>query len=337
MLHEGSGAHRPSHGGLLSRRRLLTGAAAAGLLAAGCTVPRPPRPDGPQRWHFTDDTGRVVGAARRPRTIVAYSTAAAALWDYGVQVAGVYGALQTGGGGSDTSVLGAVDLDRTTVLGRTWGQINLEMFGRLSPDLVVDPLQFGAHHIEAGTLALVRRLAPIASLEIYRTSVAHAVHRYAQLAQALHGEAVTRHRPAYDAARRRLRAAAAARPGLRVLCASFDSDGVRIARQGWPLLTELKGLGVGVIVPADGESVFMQKLSWEYADRYPADLILMDARTSSLQQSQLADLRVWRALPAVRAGQTALWNPEPTLSYPAMARLYDALTTVLQGTRRLDA
>ncbi|MGW7553650.1 ABC transporter substrate-binding protein [Streptomyces rimosus] len=322
-----------------SRRRLLAGAAAvgAGLVSAGCARPAAARPEGPRRWAFTDDTRTSVGAPRRPRTVVAYATAAAALWEYGIRAVGVYGGIQTSGGGVNTAILGGVDLDRTTLLGRTWGQVNLEVLGRLAPDLVVDTLQFGAHQIEPNTLGFVRRLAPVVGLEVYHTEIPRAVHRFAQLAHALGGEVRDRDRTAFEDARRRLKNTIKARPRLRVLFVSADPDGLRVAREAWPGLPDLKGLGLDVVVPPTGTSAYAQKLSWEDADRYPADLILMDVRTSSLQRDQLATNRVWQSLPAVRAGQTAPWNPEPVMTYPAMTRFYNDLITTLERTHRLPA
>ncbi|KNB49793.1 ABC transporter substrate-binding protein [Streptomyces caatingaensis] len=322
-----------------SRRRLL-GAAATGAFAAltaGCAVPRAPRPSEPARWTFRDDTGKVVTAPRRPRRIVAYSTAAATLWDYGIHAVGVYGALQTRGGGADPTVLGAVDLGRVAVLGRTWGQINLEVFGGLSPDLVVDPLQFGGHHIDANALGVVGELAPVASVEIYSSGIRTSVRRSAELARALGADGFDGRRREFEAARARLAKVAAARRDVSVLFASADPDGLRIARRGWPVIGDLESLGVSARVPDRGESVFMEKVSWENADRRPADLILLDVRTSSLQRDQLRANRVWRALPAVRAGQTGTWNPEPVLSYRAMTGVYDELARTLAGARPLAA
>ncbi|MDF3293930.1 hypothetical protein [Streptomyces silvisoli] len=97
----------------------------------------------------------------------------------------------------------------------------------------------------------------------------------------------------------------------------------------------MQDLGLNVVIPPEGESVFAQKLSWEEADRYPCDLIMLDTRTSSLQLGQLRGNSVWRALPAVRADQIGAWNPEPTLSYGAMARVYDSLATCLSRARPL--
>ncbi|MFH8409399.1 hypothetical protein ACH4FX_32135 [Streptomyces sp. NPDC018019] len=322
-----------------SRRRLLAGATAlgAGLVTAGCAGPAASRPEGPRRWAFTDDTGTSVGAPRRPRTVVAYATAAAALWDYGIRATGVYGGIQTSGGGVNTAILGDVDLDRITLLGRTWGQVNLEVFGKLAPELVVDTLQFGAHQIEPDTLGFVRRLAPVVGLEVYHTGIPRAVHRFAQLARALGGEVTAHDRTAFEEARRRLKNTIRNRPRVRVLFASADPDGFRVARDAWPSLPDLKGLGLDVVVPPTGTSAYAHKLSWEDAGRYPADLIFMDVRTSSLQRDQLATNRVWRSLPAVHADQTAPWNPEPVLTYAAMTRVYNDMVTTLERTRRLPA
>ncbi|MEV4442719.1 ABC transporter substrate-binding protein [Streptomyces sp. NPDC049577] len=323
-----------------ARRAFLT-ACALGVLTAGCGVPgHAPEAAGSGPgggWAFTDDTGRTVTLARRPRRVVAYSTAVAALWDYGIRPVGVYGPLRARGGGRDDTVLGEADARRMTTLGGIWGQIDVERLGRLAPDLIVDPLQYGAHQIEPGGLDQVRRLAPVLSIEVYGAEVATSVRRYADLARALGAPAATvdRQAAAYRAARRRAERTAAARPGLRVMFVSADRNGLRVSKAGFPSVADFASLGLDVVLPRGGETAYVEKLSWELADRYPADLILLDVRSSSLQPPELRHNAMWRDLPAVRAGRLGRWNPEPCLSHRGMTRVYDAFTRDVAAARPL--
>ncbi|MEU9123494.1 ABC transporter substrate-binding protein [Streptomyces sp. NPDC048506] len=305
---------------LPGRRRFLT-TGALGLFAlgaAGCSPPEAGRGRavlGRTVWSFTDDAGRTVRRDRRPRRIVAYTTAAAALWDYGIRPVGVYGALRKQGGGKDVTVVGEVNLSRVAVVGGTWGRISVERMGKLHPDLVVDPLQYGAPQIDRSSLELVEELAPLVSIEVYGAKVDTAARRYADLAAALGADftapELRRGQAAYAAARDRARRAIKGKPGLRVLFASADQDGIRISKAGCPSLGDFESLGLDVVKPTGGNR-YMERLSWEVVDRYPADLILLDVRSSSLQPADLSSNGLWRSLPAVRAGQLGPWNPERT-------------------------
>ncbi|GGU47330.1 ABC transporter substrate-binding protein [Streptomyces albospinus] len=326
---------------LPDRRRFLT-TAAQGLLAlgaAGCSPPEAGRRQavrGRAVWRFTDDAGRTVRLDRRPQRIVAYATSAAALWDYGIRPIGVYGALQRRGGGKDVTVAGDVNLSRVAVVGGTWGHISVERMGRLHPDLVVDPLQYGAPQIDRSSLKLVEELVPRVSIEVYGAKVDTAVRRYVDLAAALGADftapELRRGEAAYSAARDRLRRTISGKPGLRVLFASADQDGMRVGKAGFPSLGDFEDLGLDIVKPIGGNR-YMEKLSWELADRYPADLILLDVRSSSLQPADLSSNGLWRNLPAVRAGQLGPWNPEPSLSHHGMAKAYASLARSLAGAR----
>ncbi|MFK0260480.1 ABC transporter substrate-binding protein [Streptomyces angustmyceticus] len=324
---------------LNGRRRFLT-TGALGLLAlgaAGCSPPeagrRPAASGDGNAWSFTDDAERTVRLGSLPRRIVAYATAAAALWDYGMRPVGVYGSLRKQGGGKDVTLLGEVDLSRVATVGGSWGQISVERLGRLRPDLVVDPLQYGAHQLDQSSLELTGKLAPVVSIEVYGATVDTAVRRYADLATALGADFTThelrRGKAAYTAARDRVRRAITAKPGLRVLFASADHDGIRISKPGFPSIADFEGLGLDVVKPTGGSTIYVEKLSWEVADRYQADLILLDVRASSLQPADLRSNSLWRSLPAVRAGRLGTWHPEPTLSHHGMAKVYDSLTATL--------
>ncbi|MEU9608316.1 ABC transporter substrate-binding protein [Streptomyces sp. NPDC048057] len=326
----------------LGRRRLLT-AGALGLFtlgAGGCSPPTADRrrtgPGEDAGWSFTDDTRRTIRLERRPRRIVAYASAAAALWDYGIHAVGVYGHIRKKGGGTNVSILGEVNPDEVTAVGNISGHISVERLGRVRADLIVDVLQYGRQQLDANNLPLARRLLPILSIEVYGAEVDTAVGRYADLAAALGVDFDTpelrRAKATYTAARESVRRAAAAKPGLRVACASADQDGIRITKTGFAAVADFLSLGLDVIKPTGG-GVYVEKLSWELVDRYPADLILLDVRASSLQAKDLDSNALWRNLPAVRTGRLGPWNPEPTLSYPGMTKVYESLLRSLDGAR----
>jgi iron complex transport system substrate-binding protein len=147
-------------------------------------------------------------------------------------------------------------------------------------------------------------------------------------------EALTAARADYEAARDELEAAIAAKPGLTALVTYADAEGLYIANPpSFPDLLELESLGLDVVDPPPGTDYFEQ-LSWEVADKYPADVILHDIREFSLQPDQLAvDQPTWSQLPAVAAGQIGAWSAEAILSYQGLADVYRELTATVEASR----
>ena len=93
----------------VTRRRLLaTGAAGGVILVAGCRSGAQPATG----WAFVDDRKRTVRLKKLPTRIVAYSTAAAALYDWGVTPVGVFGDSPR-----DDPLLAGLPWDRVQVVG----------------------------------------------------------------------------------------------------------------------------------------------------------------------------------------------------------------------------
>lgn len=95
-------------------------------------------------------------------------------------------------------------------------------------------------------------------------------------------------------------------------------------------------LGVEFVVPDQVDlGGYFQSLSWEIADRYPADLILLDDRSTSLPPDALTGRPVWRGLPAVAAGQVASWSPIFRFSHAATAPLLERLAATIRESRKV--
>ena len=145
-----------------------------------------------------------------------------------------------------------------------------------------------------------------------------------------------RARSELESARRRLRAAVAAKPGLRAVFTYADVEGFYIAKPtGFPDILEFQSSGLDVVKPKGGDAYY-ERLSWEVPGRYPADVILHDERSYSLQPDALAkDYPLWNRLPAVRAKQVGRWNAETVLSYQGLAaavsRLAESVTSADPG------
>jgi hypothetical protein len=87
-------------------------------------------------WTFTDDNDVTHTLDAPPEVVVAQSTIAGGLWEYGVNVAGVFGPLTYADGGPHPSI-GLADPDDFASLGEIDGEINIEALAALDPDIIV--------------------------------------------------------------------------------------------------------------------------------------------------------------------------------------------------------
>ncbi len=334
----------------LSRRGLLAAGGAAGLTAllsacgddsgsGGGTEGGP--------WSFTDDRDKTVKADGTPQTIVAFTGTAAALHDYGIRCAGVFGPTTTKGGEPDVQA-GDLDVDELEVLGNSWGQFNVEKYAALAPELLVAPT-----FDDAGTLWYVPeesadkilRLAPSVAVSVYDRPMTEPLERMLRLAGALGADTgsaeIRAARKRFEDAAGRLRRAAKSRKDIRVLVGSGSADLFYVS--GTNLSADLeyfKQLGVNFVEPPEAAKEnsggWFEELSWENVDKYDADLIMLDNRTATLQPAALADKPTWERLPAVRAGQVVSRVTEPVYSYDKCAPVLEDLAEALENARKVS-
>jgi iron complex transport system substrate-binding protein len=104
-------------------------------------------------------------------------------------------------------------------------------------------------------------------------------------------------------------------------------------------LEYFKALGVRFVEPPEGAKKpgggWYESLSWENVDKYPADIIMMDNRTSAIQPAAVTQ-GTWKKLPAVKAGQVIARNPEPILSYDKCAPLLDELAKAIETAKKVS-
>jgi iron complex transport system substrate-binding protein len=99
-------------------------------------------------------------------------------------------------------------------------------------------------------------------------------------------------------------------------------------------LSQLQKLGVGFVVPkVDPAKPTWESVSWELADKYPADVILYDGRNTEPYLTDAARYPTFARLPAVRAKQVFAFNPETPPSWAQFAPVFRQFTTNL-GTVR---
>ncbi|SEG58834.1 iron complex transport system substrate-binding protein [Actinacidiphila yanglinensis] len=297
-------------------------------------------PSGP--FTFTDDRKKTVKADHIPGHLVAYIGSAAALHDYGVECTGVFGPTTLKDGSADP-MAGDIDVSKVTVIGNTWGEFNIEKYAALSPGLLI------SHMYEAPTLWYVPdesskkilALAPSVGINVAGVPITTPLQRYAELARALGADLTSGTNAAqktrFEQSSAKLRAAAKAHPGITVMAASASTDSFYVSTP--PSASDLsyyKSLGVDFIMPNNVKGGFFETLSWENADKYTADVIMLDSRTATLQPKDLTGKPTWGRLPAVKADQVVPWPSEPIFSYAKCADRIDALTKAITSAKKVS-
>lgn len=334
----------------LTRRGVLTAGGALGLtsLLGGCgggdgTPSGAGASSGSGAWSFTDDRGQQAAAASRPQRVVAYTGTAAALHDFGVgpQLVGVFGPTKLADGKPDP-LAGELDIATVTILGNAWGEFNVEQYAALRPELLITNMYEpnALWYVPDDSKDKIAALAPSVGLNVAKVTLDKVLQRYADLAASLGADLqaakVAADKARFDKANETLRQAATANRGLRVLAASASPDLLYASEPSvYADLSHFKALGVEVIVPNKVTGGFFENLSWENADKYPADLILLDSRTTALQPKDLTTKPGWAQLPAVKANQITPWLSEPRFSYAGCAPLVEALAAAVQKARKV--
>lgn len=330
--------NRPAN---VTRRRLLAAGSAlvlvagAGVARAQSGTPAAGSPVAAGGWTFTDDRGITAELSETPTRVVAQVSAAAALWDYGVRPVGIFGPSSREDGTQDPQS-GNVDLAAVESIGEIWGDFDLEAFVALEPDLLVSQLYADSPlwYVPEEVAETVAELVATVGIQVQGVSIKTVLERFEELAGALGADLGSAENVAakeeFLAAEDDLRAAIGERPGLSVIAVAGDADTLYVANVELAKdLIYFQELGMDVVPVEGGE--FWDALSWEQVNKYPADLILNDARTQSLTIEQLSEFETWRALPAVTAGQVADWYPEPSYSFAAYAPILRELASVIRA------
>ncbi|MHB1139375.1 MAG: ABC transporter substrate-binding protein, partial [Microthrixaceae bacterium] len=273
-----------------------------------------------ESWTWTDSFGEEITLDARPETIVAETTIAGGLWELGIVADGTFGLLHSPDGSADPSI-GLADPDDFNSLGEVYGQINLEQLASLQPDVIIAPTFTEGSYwgIEDAQIDQVRQIAPIIPVDVAARPLDEVLAELDDLAVALgadtDSEQAAAARDAFETSSQELAAAAAANPGLRVMAASGTADQFYVAvPEGYADLSYFQSLGVELITP-DTDDEYWHTLSWEEVGRYPADLIMGDARGGTPEQIVEQMPANAKDVPAVQAGQMTSWQIPLALGY----------------------
>ncbi|MGW6273578.1 ABC transporter substrate-binding protein [Streptomyces sp. NPDC055060] len=337
--------HRPLARSGMSRRGLLASGGALGLgalLSACGSEEKSGKSPGSKPWSFKDDRGKTAKVGHTPKNIVAFVSTAAALHDYGVSCTGIFGPSKPVDGKPNPQA-GDLDVGELTSLGESFDQFNIEKYATLEPDLLISNM-FPAPalwFVPADSTKKIEALAPTVGINGARASLLEPLKRYTELAESLGAdletEKVRAAKARFDKAERTLRKAAKANRGLKVLAMTGDADQMYVAvPDSYCDLNYFKDLGVEFVEGKKSDDWgFWEFLSWENADKYHADLIMIDNRSSALPPKELAKKPTWALLPAVKAGQTVPWSMEERYSYAGYAPVLEQLAAAIEKSKRL--
>ena len=308
--------------------------------SAGSSASASKTPSGP--WSFTDDRKQTAKKDTIPTKIVAYIGSAAALHDFGIECVGVFGPTTLKDGSADPQA-GDVDVSKVTVLGNTWGEFNIEKYAALTPDVLISIMyeKNTLWYVPEESADKILALAPGVGINVFGVPLTTPLQRNADLAASLGADLNsaqnTAQKTRFEKASADLRAAVKANPGIKVLAASAATDSFYVSLPSSAAdLSYYKSLGVDLIVPNKVTGGFFETLSWETADKYAADLIMLDDRSASLQPKDLTSKPTWGQLAAVKAGQIFGWPSEPIFSYDKCAVQIEALTKAITTAKKVS-
>ena len=325
---------KPGRG--VTRRQVLGGLAVfslAGIPARAAAQDATPAAG----WSFTDDAGVTISLPETPQRVIAYVNLAAALDDFGAKPFGYFGQPLRPDGTRET-IAGDMDLEGMASVGPDYGAFDIEALVTDDIDLIVTdmwetpPTFWG---LESDAIEQIEAVSPILNLWFINQPVTKTIERVGEVAAALGADPdnpqVAADRDAFLAAEADLKAAIAAKPGLKVAFASGTPDDAFYI--GNPKvnadLIYFASLGLDIVAPED-QSGFFEQLSWEEAGRYPVDLLIMDDRQwSSTPEELIEKVPTFAALPAVKAGAYGPWTSEWVPSYPGMTPVLERLAELI--------
>ncbi|KMS71451.1 ABC transporter substrate-binding protein [Streptomyces viridochromogenes] len=296
-------------------------------------------------WTFKDDRGTTVKLDKVPTKIVAFVGVAAALYDYGIEIKGVFGPTKTQDGKADVQA-GDMDVSKLTVFGNVWDQFNVEKYAAFAPEVLISTTFDSAGtlwYVPEASKDKIAKLAPSAAISVYDRQLTQPLERMWELAESLgadlKADKAVQAKKDFEAAAERLRKAAKARPEIKVMAGSASQDIFYVSGTNLSIdLEYFKALGVNFVEPPESAKKegggWFESLSWENVDKYPADIIMMDDRSSTIQPADITEA-TWKKLPAVKAGQVIGRSPEPILSYAKCTPLLTSLAEAIEKAKKV--
>jgi len=286
-----------------------------------------------QAWSYTDTTGQTVSLDHVPTRIIAGQDAAAGLIPLGIRPVAIYADSSI----SEAKALEGLDLTGIEIIGETWGEVSVEKAAALKPDLIIAEY-WPLDNTWSGGDDVVKALKPIAPITgpTQGSSIVTLIEDYEKLATSLGADLsapqVAADKAAFETAREKFKAAVAAKPDLSALAVWAGTDALYVAATaGSSELMDFASWGLKLIDPevADDRG-YWETLSWESADKYQPDLILVDNRSAATIDTAKAQ-PTWTLMRAAAAGQVSDWPAFWLRNYAAYAHALDQLTTAIDA------
>lgn len=292
-----------------------------------------PAPAFAEAWTYADGSGNTVTVDHVPTRIIASQDAAAGLIPLGIRPVGIY----VDSAVAEAKALEGLDLTGIEIIGEAWGEVSVEKAAALKPDLIIGewwPLD----NTWSGGADVVNALKPLAPITgpIQGASIVTLIEDYEKLAASLGADLsapqVAADKAAFEASRDKFKAAVAKKPDLSALAVWAGSDALYVAATaGSSELMDFASWGLKLITPeiADDRG-YWETLSWENADKYQPDLILVDNRSKATIDTAKSQA-TWTTLRAAAAGQVTDWPAFWLRNYAAYAKELDKLTTAIDA------
>ena len=286
-------------------------------------------------FSFTDDLGTKISLDEMPDRLVVQSSMAAALTDLGLgdKIVGVFGPLKADG---DAAQVAGLDIDSVEDVtgGGEYGDVDVEKVAALKPDLVITSqyLKPDLWYLNDASAAAVKKLVPILVVDFDGKTLPELLDGTERAAKALGADLgsskVKASHAAFDAAAGRVKETAQKLGDRTILAGSSSTDLFYVSnpKVSPDLSYWVDELGLPITIPDNpDEGGYFESLSWEKADKYPADIFLYDDRVGEAGLKQLEGEKVFGTLEAAKNKAYVPWTSVAPPSYQAYADLMDRL------------
>jgi iron complex transport system substrate-binding protein len=293
-------------------------------------------------WSYTDATGTTVTLPQRPERVASYADYAIGMFAYGLRPTAVFGRVDVA---TDPRFAG-YDLSQTTVVGNSYGEIDLEALAASKPDLIVtgiyptdrngtiDSTQPYYAFADLEQQAQLAKIAPIVAIKVGGNGL-DVIKSLTALTEALGAspDTVAAARADFDRASTEL-TAAATQSTLEVTQMYADADGIYVVKPADEPETQLyQSLGVTYTDLHPDGTYYWDIFSWENVGQMMTGDVLL-ANVEGFQQAELAAQPTFAASPALVAGQVHTWNGA-ALDYASQAVQMGKLTEILRSSQQV--
>lgn len=288
-------------------------------------------------WKYTDAVGKAISLDHRPTRIAAFADQALTLLSYGIKPVAIFGRVNV----KTDDRFAPYDLSGISIVGNSYGEIDLEKLAAAQPDLVVtgiyptdrkgtlDKTQpyYGLNSVEQQQQ--LQQIAPIATIKIGGAGIA-VINANVQLAKALGAPqgTINTEKRAFDQAAAKLKATASAHPDIEVTQAYADADGISVVKPDDEPVTQLyKSYGVKLTNLHPNGAYYWDQYSWENASkRMTGDILLINNQGYGV--NDLKKQPTFKHDPALAAGQAYAWE-DAALNYSAQAAQMNRLADLI--------